>query len=648
MVMTTGKPELRFSAGLVVGLLIGTTLCAQKTDLIKRNAPEDSSKYAFPLDTSKSIPYQWNLGHIYSGEEAWKQDFEKLKSYQGMMGAYKNDLTASAQRLLEGLRFRDQINLLSHRLQSWAEKRVQKNITDTTRISLVNQLSQLSGTLEAEQAFIDATLLAVDPEQLQDYFTIEPGLAIYKPYLDDLLRTRSNRLSSDATSLIAHERNVLDFSQSMFKAIKQDLKFMPVNDGNGNMVPIADNYASLMDSRDPQVRKDAYTSRMNGYFEHKNALAKALASEVDRDIFLARSHGFSSCLDWSLLEEAVPAKVFKNYLSVINQNVYSLQKWLYIRKRLLGVDSLTLADMYVPLPIPGAKEEKYDYDESLKLANKALAPLGESYLSIFLKAQTQGWIDVFPSPEKDPWLGSATMVYGVHPFILLNWDSSMFSLKTLVHEMGHAISLNYIAEDEPFLYQRWWYCTSEVPSTCNEILLKEYMLANTHDKIEKLVLLQDEIDRMAHLLFNLGLESEFELVVHNQAEKGGTLSPDWFLSTYHQLAQKYYGSSISLCPLDNMQGLLALLNNHWGTCYVRYVYSLGYCASQNFAKRLIAREPNIQNTYRRFLGRGRAHYPIDALKEAGVDVTTSAPFEETLKDFVAKVDQFESLLKEVE
>ena len=380
---------------------------------------------------------------------------------------------------------------------------------------------------------------------------------------------------------------------------------------------------------------------------HQNALATALESEVNRDLFLAHAHGFSSCLEWSLMEEAVPTKVFQNYLSVVNNNVTYLQKWLNIRKHLLGVDSLTLADIYVPLPISGYKEERYDYDESLKLANKALAPLGENYLTVFNNAQTQGWIDVFPSPEKDPWLGSATMVYGVHPYVLLNWDSSLFELKTLFHEMGHAVGLNYMAEDEPFLYQRWWYCTSEVPSTCNEILLNEYMLANTQDKIKKLFLLQNEIDRAAHLLFNLGLESEFELIVHNQAEKGEILSLEWLLSSYHKLAQKYYGSSISMSSLDDMQGILSLLNNHWDRCYARYVYSLGYCASQNFSKRIIAKEPNIQNIYRKFLGKSRAHYPIDALKEAGVDFTNSIPFEETFKDFASKVDQFERLLKEI-
>jgi len=619
---------------IAAGLLIGFPVYAQNVD-------------SSISDTSKSAPYQWNLGHIYLNEAAWKQDFEKLKKYQGQMNSIKGDFTSSAKRLLEGLQLRDEINSLNHLLQSWAEKRVQKNQNDTTRQLLVNQSSQLSETLYAEQAFIDAELLAMDSKKIQDFITRESGLVAYKPYLDDLLRTRSHQLTSDAASLIAQEGDILNFSQSMFKAIKKDLKFSPVNDGKGNMVPLVENYSSLLDSKDQNVRKEAYNSRMRGYFEHKNALGMALASEANRDLFLARAHGFSSCLDWSLMDEAVPTNVFQNYLAAVNKSVPALQKWLNIRKQLLSVDSLTLADSYIAVPIPGSTEKKYDYDESVKLANKALAPLGEKYLKIFNKSLSQGWVDVFPAPEKDPWLGSATMVYGVHPYVLLNWDRSPFALKTFVHEMGHAVGLNCMAEDEPFLYQRWWYCTSEVPSTCNEILLKEYMLANTPDKVEKLVLLEDEIERTAHLLFNVGLESEFELAVHTQSEQGGILSPDWLLSTYHQLAQKYYGSAISLSPLDDMQGILALLNNHWGTCYVRYVYSLGYCASQNFAKRLIAKEPNIQDTYRRFLGRGRAHYPIEALKEAGVDFTTSAPFEETLKDFAAKVDLFEQLLKEI-
>ena len=645
---TKDKIIFRLSVIFIICLLSGSILYAQKTGFIVKRESDMGIRTISLSDTSKSIAYQWNLNHIYSSEAAWKQDFEKLKGYQGKMGPYKKDLTLNAKLLLEGLQLRDQINLLQHQLQSWAEKRLQKNINDTIRQYLVKELSLLTGTLDAEQAFVDEALLAMDSIKIQTFFATEPKLVTYKPYLNNLMRTRSNQLSTDAAALIAQAGDVLDSPQKMFNAIKQDLTFAPVNDGNGNIIPLTGSYFNLLNSRDQKVRKDAYNSRMSGYYKHKNALAMALASEVNRDIFLARAQGFSSCLEWSLLEEAVPIEVFKNYITAVNKNVPSLQKWLNIRRRLLGVDSLSLADIYVPLPIPGYNEERYGYDESLKLANKALIPLGESYLAIFQKAQSQGWIDVFPSPEKAPWLGSSSMVYGVHPYVLLNWDSTLFSLKTLVHEMGHAISQNYISQDEPFLYQRWWYCTSETPSTCNEILLKEYMLANSQDKIKKLFLLQDEIDRTAHLLFNLGLESEFELVVHTQAEQGGTLSADWLLNSYHQLAKKYYGSAISLDTLDDMRGLLDLLNNPWGTCYVRYVYSLGYCASQNFAKRLIANEPNIQNTYRRFLGRGRMHYPIDALKDAGVDFTTSAPFEETLKDFANKVDLFEQLLKEIQ
>ena len=636
--MKIGKHEFRWSIVVALAILMVYPLSGQKSDLINKNSP----------GIAKSIPYQWNLGHVYASEGAWRKDFEKLKNCQGKMSSFKNDLVSSPKHLLEGLQYRDQVNLLAQRLQAWAEKRVQKNVNDTTRQYLVNQVSQLIGTLDAEQSFIEPALLVADSQMIQDFIASEPGLVAYKPYLDDLLRFRSHHLSSDAASLIAQEANLLNFSQSMFEAIKKDLEFSPVNDGTGNLVPIAGNYINLLESGDPLVRKDAYISRMNGYFAHKNALGVALASEVNRDLFLARAKGFSSCLDWSLFDEAVPTQVFRNFLGAVNDHVDVLQKWLNIRKSLLGVDSLTLADLYVPLPLPGSKEDIYTYDESLNLANKVLAPLGESYLKIFQNAQSEAWIDVFPSPEKDPWPGSATMIYGVHPYILLNWDSTLFALKTVFHEMGHAVSLKYISEDEPFLYQRWWYCTSEVPSTCNEILLKEYMLANSQDKFRKLVLLQDEIDRAAHLLFNLGLVSEFELAVHTQAEQGEILSLNWCLTTYHQLASKYYGSAISLSPLDDIQGLLDLLDNPWGTCYVRYVYSLGYSASQNFAKRLIANEPEIQKTYRRFIGRGRAHYPIESLKEAGIDFATSAPFEETFKDFGSKVEQFERLLREIQ
>jgi len=594
----------------------------------------------------ESVKYHWNLAHIYKDEAAWKRDFEELKGYQGRMEKHKGSLSTSAARLLEALTLCDRINLLGHRLQSWTEKRVQEDGRDPGRKVLVEQLALVTSGLDAEQSFLEAEILALEPSRLRGFLDSEPGLKPYRPYVEDLLRLRPHRLHAEAEALLALGKDVLGASQSTYHGIKKDMVFEPVRDAAGQLTPAKPNYLALAMSPDARVRRDVHASRLSGYGAHLQGLGASLASEMKRDVFLARARRMETCLEGALLEEGVPTEVFLNFIKVVKGNTGALQRWMNIRKRLLGVDDLQRGDLFVPLPIPGTTPKEYPYDETVKLAETALAPQGESYLNLFRSALSQGWVDVFPAPGKDPWPGSASVVYGVHPYVLLNWDKSLFAARTLVHEMGHAINLHHMAQDEPFLYQRWWLCSSEVASTCNEILLIEHMLAKAGDKPAKLDLLADELERMTHLLFGLGLQSEFELVVHTQVEKGGDLSTDWLRKTYRVLAQSYYGSSVSMVPLDDAQGILDLLDNHWGTCYARYVYALGYCASQDFAKRLIDGEPGIQATYRRFLGRGRAHYPIEALREAGVDFTTAKPFERTLQDFAIKVEQFERLLNE--
>ncbi len=591
--------------------------------------------------------YHWNLAHIYMAEAAWKKDFEVLQGLQGRIGKYRGILSDSAACLLETLVFRDRINLLGHRLQSWAEKRVQEDGRDPARQVLVEQLSQMMRGLDSEQAFIEAEILAMAPQRLRGFLASEPGLRDYKPYLNNLLRVGPHRLHSNAEIVLVQAQDVLGAAQDIFLAIKKDVPFEPVCDALGQTVPLKENYLDLANSPDARVRRDAHLSRLNGNEAHLQGLGAALAAEMKRDLFLARARHAGSCLELALLDEAVPAEVFKNFIATVKANVGTLQRWMGIRKRLLGVETLQKADLYMSLPIPGVPQKTYEYDEAVKLAEEALAPHGKAYMNLFHAALNRGWVDVFPAPGKDGWLGSSTGVYGVHPYVLLNWDKSMFSFKTLVHELGHAINQHYMAQDEPFLYQNFWFCSSEVASTCNEILLKEYLLAKTRDKDSKLSLLADEIERMTHLFFSLGLLSEYELLVHTQAENGGDLSPEWLRKTYRDLTQIYYGSSVAMGPLDDIQGILDLLDNHWGTCYVRYVYALGYSASQDFARRLLGREPNIQATYRRLLGRGRAHYPIDILKEAGIDFTAPGPFEASMRDFAAKVDQFERLLKQV-
>jgi oligoendopeptidase F len=592
--------------------------------------------------------YHWNLAHIYMDEAAWEKDFEVLKGFRGRIGKYRGTLSDSAACLLEALALRDRINLLGHRLQSWAEKRVQEDGRDPARQVLVAPFAQVTLGLEAEQAFIEAEIMAMAPQSLLGFLASEPGLRGYKPYLDDLLRVGPHRLHPEAKSILTQAQGVLATSQDIFRAIKKDVTFEPVRAAGGHTVPLKENYLDLADSSDVRVRREAHLSRLNGYGAHIQGLGATLAAEMQRDLFLARARRAGSCLDLALLAEAVPTDVFKNFIATVKANVGSLQRWMGIRQRLLGVETLQRADLYMSLPIPGVPQKIYEYDEAVKLAEGALVPLGKAYMNLFRTALNQGWVDVFPAPGKDAWLGSSTGVYGVHPYVLLNWDKSLFSLKTLVHELGHAINQHYMAQDEPFLYQNFWFCSSEVASTCNEILLKERMMAKVRDKGSKLSLLADEIERMTHLFFSLGLLSEYELLVHTQAEKGGDLSPEWLKKTYRDLARIYYGPSVAMGPMDDIQGILDLLDNHWGTCYVRYVYALGYSASQDFARRLLGREPNIQATYRRFLGRGRAHYPIAALREAGIDFATPAPFAASMRDFSDKIDIFERLLKQVQ
>jgi oligoendopeptidase F len=592
--------------------------------------------------------YHWNLAQIYMDEAAWKRDFEVLQGFQGRIGKYRGTLSDSAARLLEALAVRDRLNLLGHRLQSWAEKRVQEDGRDPARQLLVEQLSQVMRGLDSEQAFIESEILAMVPQRIQGYLASESGLRDYKPYLENLLRVCNTRLHPEAESVLAQAQGVLDASQDIFHAIKKDVTFEPVRDARGQIVPLKENYLDLADSPDARVRLDAHLSRLRGYEAHIQGLSAALAAEMKRDLFLANVRRAGSCLELALLDEAVPTEVFRNFIATVKANAGSLQRWMNIRQRLLVVESLQRADLYMPLPIPGVPQRTYEYDEAVQLAEQALAPHGKAYMHLMRTALNQGWVDVFPAPGKDAWLGSSTGVYGVHPYVLLNWDKSLFSLKTLVHELGHAIHQHYMSQDEPFLYQNFWFCSSEVASTCNEILLKERLMARARDKGSKLSLLADEIERMTHLFFGLGLLSEYELLVHTQAEKGGDLSPEWLKKTYRDLAQTYYGPSVAMGPMDDIQGILDLLDNHWGTCYVRYVYALGYSASQDFARRLLAREPKIQATYRRFLGRARAHYPIAALQEAGIDFMTPGPFAASMRDFSDKIDLFERLLKQVQ
>jgi oligoendopeptidase F len=581
---------------------------------------------------------RWNLEDIYSDMTKWENDLqivekmaERLKEFDGAIQDGKS--------LYQYLKQREELSYTFNHVYAYAMLNVDEDTRDASSQSLLDRAKGLSVKVSSSTSFFMPYLLGLDKETLSSYIAEEEGLAYFEEDLYESFRYKSHVLTKDQEEVISQLGEALSAPSTTFGMINNaDIKFGDVTNGNGEKIQLTRGmYSKLIEEEDRDKRREAYKAYYKPYVELKNSIASTLSAAIKNNVTLARIRKYPSALEKALFGDMVPKEVYENLIMATKENIAPLHRYSEIRKEKLQLDELRQYDMSVPL-VQGVKQV-IPYEEAYETMMKALAPLGEEYVSILKEFKDARYIDVRETPGKRS--GAYNLgIYGVHPFILLNHQDDLDSLFTLAHECGHGVHSKLSSQHQPQITARYSIFVAEVASTVNEILLINYLL-NTEENLEvRKHLLNHFIDQYKGTFFTQVMFAEFEKITHELAEKGTPLNVEVFNKTYESLFREYNGDLVVFD--DEVKFGWSRIPHFYRPFYV-YKYATGFASAIHLATKILEGDKNTLHSYLNFLKSGSCDYPLELLKKTGVDLTTPEPIENAMKKFGELVEEFSAL-----
>jgi oligoendopeptidase F len=504
---------------------------------------------------------------------------------------------------------------------------------------MTDRASALSVRIESELAFFDPEVLAIPPARLEGFFREEPGLAVHKHNIELVTRRREHTLTQAEERLLAMAGDVMQGPGTIYTLFNNaDIKFPVIRGEGGEEVQITHGrYIPLMESPDREVRRAAFQGLYSTYGSFKNTVAASLAAAVKADLFDSRARKFPSSLEASLHADAVPVEVYDNLISTVRAHLPSLHRYLRLRKRVLGLDELHMYDLYTPI-VTGV-EMKVKYAEACELVAQGLSPLGPDYIASMRKGFETGWVDVYENRGKTSGAYSWG-VWGTHPYVLLNWNDTLDNAFTLAHEFGHAMH-SFYSDKQPYVVAQYPILLAEVASTCNEALFMDFMLKRTQDKRQRLFLLNQSLENVRTTVIRQVMFAEFEKILHGMAAADDPLTPESICAVYRQLNADYFGADIMLDAEIDMEW--ARISHFYHSFYV-YKYATGFSSAIALSEMILGGGEAERNRYIKFLSGGGTDYPLNLLKEAGVDLTKSDAVEACLNKFARTIEEMDAML----
>ncbi len=615
-----------FCAGIV--LLVGINrLAAQQTG-------------AVPTRDQVEEQYTWDVTDLFESDEAWEAAFQRADGLIGGFDQYEGQLGKSGKTLLAALKHGEKTYMLFERLYSYASRKRDEDLGNTTYQAMAQRMQGLGTKLANAAAFVDPEILAIPDKKLQRFMRKEEGLQLYDFYLEDLLRSRAHILPKEQEELLALAGAVTSGPNNAFGMLTNtDFKWGTIKDEKGNDVEMSrSRYYYFMTSSDRRVRHDAYKELYVPFQGHINTMNALLTTQIKRDIFYSKARKYDSSLGAAMDGPNIPVSVYNNLVNTINDNLAPLHRWASIKKRVLGVKELHPYDTYAPL-FPEV-EKKYTYEEAQAMIKEALKPLGDKVQLILDRAFAERWIDVYENKSKRGGAYSAG-IYGVHPYILMNFDGTLSSVFTLAHELGHTMHSYLSNETQPYVYADYATFSAEVASTTNEALLRDYLLNRAESDAEKLSLLQQYVQDIGVTFYRQTRFAEFEHDIHQLVENDEPLTHEVVNKLFGEMYQKYWGAEM---VMDEEEALSWSRIPHFYYTYYVYTYATSFAASQLVARRIREEGQPAVDDYLKFLSSGGSDYPIELLKIAGVDMSTPTPIEATTAKMNELLDQMEAIL----
>ncbi len=578
--------------------------------------------------------YKWNLGEIVPGNEAWEELFFKCDERIGNFAKYQDKLQ-DEDMLFDCLQFRSRLMHDIMRLYQYARMNLDLDARDSLYQGMANRAYSLVVKYSTATSFITPEVSEFPKEKLEK-LRDSKRFKDYDVFFKEVIRSKDIILSKKEEKLLGEVGLFSDVFQDTFTMFDNaDVKFKPVDDGTGNKVEMSHGvYGMLLQNSSQQVRKDAFDSMFNAYKDYINVIASNYSGNVKKDWFYAKVRGFSSALDYSMYQENVPATCYNKLLEAVGKGTKPLHDYIALRKKVLGVETLNMYDLYVSMV--NEQELALEYEDAVELVKDALKVMGKEYSDTLASAFENKWVDVYENKGKKSGAYSWG-VYGVHPFVLLNYQKTIHDVFTIAHELGHSMHSFYSNTTLPETKADYEIFVAEIASTVNEVLLLKHLLKSATGEIRK-YLLSYYLDMFRTTLFRQTMFSEFEVIAHTMVEKGEPITADSLCDAYYELNKKYYGESVEHNDLIRYEWARI---PHFYTSYYVYKYATGIVTAVSIANNIIEKGEEYFAKYKQFLSAGGSMSPLDIIRLADVDLETDAPYERAMQEFADTLAELE-------
>jgi oligoendopeptidase F len=588
--------------------------------------------------------YKWDLTAIYPSDKAWRDAKEKLAAELPKLRTFQGALATSASKLADALEMQSNFDKEVSRLYVYASMTSDEDTRVSTYQGMQQEMIQVASVLGTESAFLEPEILKMDNATIDRFVAQEPRLKVFKTYLDDIARRRAHTLSNAEEKLLAASSVMASGPSSVFGIFADaDFPYPSVTLSDGKTVKLDKAAFSLhRASTNREDRKKVMDAFFTALGKYRATFGSMMNSNVQTSVFYAHARKYDTSLQATLDQPNIPVSVYSRLVEGIDRSLPTFHRYLKLRKRMMGLSELHYYDLYAPLV--SSVNLSYTVDAAEHNILEALAPLGPEYAAGAKRAFTERWIDMYPNEGKTSGAYSNGGAYDVHPYMLLNYNGKYDDMSTLAHELGHTMHSYYSNKTQPYASSSYATFVAEVASTFNEALLMDYMLKQIKDDDTRLSLLGNYLEGIKGTVFRQTQFAEFELRMHEMVEKGEPLTGDALSKLYGEIVRKYYGHAQGVCIVDDyVDQEWAFIPHFYNSFYV-FQYATSFTASSALSEKVLAGEPGARDRYLKFISSGKSKYPVELLKDAGVDMTTDEPLELTVKKVNRVMDEMEKLL----
>lgn len=587
---------------------------------------------------------QWRLADLYPSDQAWRQAKDELAGRLDEILQYRGKLTDSARQLLACLKLNSDVSKTFGRLHGYAHMKSDQDTRDAAYLAMKQEIEQLVTEYNTKASFMEPEIVTLETETVEQWIAAEPDLKVYRMYLFDVLRSKPHTLSKEEEKILARTGQMADGPGSIYTVFSNaEMPYPEITLSDGTVATLNKaGYALHRASPNREDREAVFQAFWSGMNKFRQTFGVDLYAHLQTHVFYARTRNYESSLHRALDRNNIPIAVYHSLIRNVRDNLGTFHRYLRLKQRMLGVDTLKYSDLYAPV-VKGL-DLKYTFDEAKELYLDALQPLGADYRNAAERAFAQRWIDVYPMSGKRSGAYSNGGAYDVHPYILLNYNGRYDDVSTLAHEMGHALHSDYANRSQPFPLADYSTFVAEVASTFNETLLIHKMLWEIQDDDIRLSLLMNYLDGIKGTVFRQTQFAEFELKMHEKADRGEPLTGDTFTTLYGDILKAYYGHDAGVCHVEELYTVEWAYIPHFYYNFYVYQYATSFTAATALAEAVHGGDEGAAQRYLDFISAGGSDYPIDILKKAGIDMTTPEPFQMTMAAMNRTIDEIEAIL----